>query len=247
MADQLEQQLKLALDEFLLQELAKIPGELELSARQFFSRRFEHKMKHLLRHAPVDKPQDADNSRGEEAAAPVRFFTKGKKRFLIAAIILALLASIMSFSAAREAVISFFVHIYEKFSVIVFESAPETDTSSTFSSSEQDARSFLPTWVPPGYVQQGELTISKPMVSITYVNSQGGIIIVDCTYASALQMKIDTENATTENIYIRNSLGIYLSNKGHQSLFWKEGSYVYSLFGTITKEELLKMADSINR
>jgi hypothetical protein len=247
MAAQLEKQLKIALDEFLLQELAKIPGEMELSARQFFSRRFEHKMSRLLRHTPNEKPRIADGSRDEETVATVRFFTKGKKRLLIAAIILALLTSIMSISAAREAVISFFVHIYEEFSVIVFNETTGSEPYSTFSPSVEEAWHKLPTWTPPGYVQEGEISLSHSLISVTYKNDSNGVIIVDCFANSTLQIQINTEGVTTEEVYIGNNKGLYYSNKGYQTLIWKEHSNVYSIYGTINKTDLVNMAKSINR
>jgi hypothetical protein len=245
--DQLNLQLKFAIHDYLMKDLAKLPDESELAAIQFFSARFEKRMWRLIKKMLVAEANRQSPEIANPSFSRIRSLSHAKKRLLLAAIILAVLISIMSITAAREAVIGFFVEIFEKYSIISFPAEPNQPISTTLPSNEDDIRDILPTVLPDGY-SLDDIQVSVESIFATYSNAtKGDVLVFERILFENLKMQIDTESITTNEISIGQIHGLFYSNKGVQHLIWREGPFAYIISGKITKNELVKMADSTNR
>jgi hypothetical protein len=246
MAMNADEQLMLALDDYLVQSLANLPSESELAASQSFSCRFERRMRRLVRLAEKKAEQTRLAAKTDLPDTRLRSFSTTKKRLLLVAVILALLLSVMSITAAREAVIGFLVEIYEKFSTVVFKPVPGMANPGTLPLSAEDSQKMLPTALPEGYTQ-ADVQIYDQLIRVIYISYDGNNLILELILSANKQMQIDTEGVSAEDVQVRQTDGLYYSNKGHQTLIWQEGPYAYVISGIITKNELLNMAESINR
>jgi hypothetical protein len=237
--------LKSALDHYLLQSISGFPNEQELALKQSFSIDFENRMQRLIRKAEVTELSLSSVSRIDHQASNKRWSPSSRKRFVLAAILLAILISVFSVSVARESVFDFFVKIYETFSTIVFhKDANQTVPPTTDSISPQEGTAaMVPTILPTGYKQVDQLTASGFM-QIVYANSVGDELIFERQLSDHFQMMVDTERITVEHVQIRQAQGLFYANKGMQTLIWQEGSFAYSIFGKITKDELMFIANS---
>lgn len=165
------------------------------------------------------------------------FFNTVAKRVacIIAALIIATVSTALSVDALRNGVKNFFVEAYEKFSTVFFQkdsSAP--DTIEVY---------YAPSYVPESY-KLTEIKKENSFNRIKYINKDGREIVYKQTIAS-YKVNIDTEGEKSEEI----GNGFYIcQNKFQQQMyFWSDGKYEFALYdyGDISKEELLKMADSI--
>jgi hypothetical protein len=163
---------------------------------------------------------------------------------LAAAIIMAILISLFSITAAREAVFSFFVQVYEKFSTIVFNRDPaETTPTPAPSAGIDDIDALLPTFIPEGYKLSDKL-VTEVFSHIVYSNASGNSIVISKQVYNHTQYIIDTENVQAVGIEINGFEGVYYNNKEILTIIWQNGSHVYMIAGNIDKETLIKMAES---
>lgn len=234
--------LKMALDDYLLQSIASLPAESELARLQSFSKNFEQRMKRLIRKAAIIEKTQQPRLNERPVSRP-RSSSLKKKRLLLAAVILAILVSAMSVTAAREAVLGFLVRVYETFTSLVFDEGRDSQTPTTQNGS--DPANKLPTRIPDGYAQADQL-LTDGFRQIIYVNPAGEELIFECQAAANLQVLVDTENVAVEELNVSQSRGLYYSNKGVQNLIWQDGAYVFTISGKISKSELLFMAESTN-
>ena len=62
-----------------------------------------------------------------------------------------------------------------------------------------------------------------------------------------MEVYFDTENFVSEKIVDNNVIYIYCQgNENISNLIWTKNDYVYRVSGTLTKEELLKIAKNVN-
>lgn len=214
-----------------------MPPEKQLSAQYNFSVSFENRMRPLLRKAR--KQQARQQAREEADQQVLARHSNGalRKKLVLVAIVLAILAATLSITAARDAVWSFIVHTYEKYSGIIFETQDPGETAEpTDSLSPEDVK------VPAGYTENRRLQ-SDYYLLVIYTNAAGDELHFEKTANEALQMTIDTEGVQVHEITVRGYVGLYYSTKGYQTVIWQEGYYVYVLFGKLTKEELINMVE----
>lgn len=58
-------------------------------------------------------------------------------------------------------------------------------------------------------------------------------------------VQANTENIEYENLLVNNYSAIYFSNKGTNTIIVSGETYIFTVDGTVEKEELLKIAESI--
>lgn len=231
--------LKIALETLANHNLSRIPADETLVATQQFSAGFEGKMQALILQAG-----QRDTDEAGRRTPPVHLRLHSRKRLLAAAIVLAILISLFSITAAREAVFSFFVQVYEKFSTVIFNRDPAGTTQSTTPPAGADTiDTLLPTFIPDGY-QLSDQLVTKQFANIDYKNHHGDLIVLTIQHLEMTQLMIDTEGVLQERVKIVQYEGIYYSNKGTQTVIWQNGPHVYMLTGTLDKEFLIKMAES---
>ena len=242
------QQLKMATDDYLLHILDGLPSEDELASRLSFSAAFKRRMRRLLRKARKMEAARRTADFADPVYSKNRSLSLKRKRLVLVAIILSIFVSVLSIASAREAVFSFFIRIYDTFTEIIFnrdiDQQPET-TAVLPTSSENDA-AMVPTVLPEGYQKASQLEDSD-WLQIIYTNLAGDELILDRQLSDTRQLIIDTEGVQIEEIQINNIKGFFYTNKNVQNLVWQEGPYIFMIFGKTTKEDLLNMAESINR
>ena len=265
-----QQKIKAITDAYLDSLLVDRPSEDELASQQVLSDRFLRRMNRLVRKArrqQTKKDQVDARSAGARsmtttetptatttgtpagattatpAEQPIRLNSRLKKRLLVAVIILTILASAVGVSASREVIVGFIVSVFERFSTIVFNTPTETTDSRQDPSDSNDLWSREPSVIPAGY-HQTEQSLVINSWQIIYANEAGQEIIYAQMEKSTLQMIIDTEGTQIEEMTVKGYKAIYYANKGMHNVIWEDDRYAYTISGIITKDEIIRMANS---
>lgn len=170
------------------------------------------------------------------------FNTVGKR---VAAIILAVILSFatitFSVKALREPVIRFIVETFEKFSNVVFVN----DKSEEDIIVDAQFEIIIPEYIPEGYTRDSEINydIGYQVAYVSQDNLNNIIYMQMLNNESAVQA--NTENIEYENLLVNNYSAIYFSNKGTNTIIVSGETYIFTVDGTVEKEELLKIAESI--
>lgn len=209
-------------EQYLLEHIPLTPDPLHV-----FSKRFERKMKVLIRR--------------ERRSPFMKSFVLQSKRaavFLLASALIAFTA-IMSVEALRVRFFRMVQEIYEKYSTISYEPVGENSVAS------QTFVEYEPTYIPDGFqlVRERVYSHSKHM---TFRNSQSGGFLFMQSFLDVATVDFDTEHVSLEPIQINGMDGYYLPNPSLKSIFWDDGVYYFEVSGYLDKKELLKIAESIN-
>lgn len=215
-----------ALDLYCIEYCKTLPTDEELS-HITFSEEFEKKMQKLINR--------------QKKFYFTWFNTVGKR---VAAIILVILLSFatitFSVKALREPVIRFFVETFEKFSNVIFvNEKSEQDIIVDFTFEK-----VIPTYFPEGYEFESDFEFDDAYQA-TYANSSNSVIIYSQQINADLILQANTENVTYQDITINDYPAIYYFNKGTGTVILSDEKYVFTVEGTIEKEELIKIAESI--
>lgn len=242
------QQLRIATDEYLLHILDGLPSEDELAAQLSFSASFKRKIRRLLRRAQKMEAARRTADPAESVNTSKRVYSIRKKRLLLVAIILSIFVSVMSIASARETLFGFFVRIYNTFTEIIFDRNLDqpSDTTQALPTGSENDENWVPTLLPEGYKKVDQLEAGG-IFQITYANPAGDELVFERQVSDTRQLIIDTEGIQTEKVQINQYDGFFYANKNVKNLIWQEGTYIFSIIGEITKEELLNMADCIYR
>ncbi len=236
--------LKQAADAYLHSLLRGLPTEESLAESLVLSQRFEHRMQRLILKAR--RLESRRKSRQARSNQPkTRQNLRDRKRLVAIMIIVMILASAFSVSASREAILGFVIQVYEKFSTITFDQPAQSDAASSSPVQSSDIADHFPKYLPEGYKVAEQMTLIG-FVQIIYANESGRELIFIKQDKSGLQIGIDTEGIQTETVEVNLSQGIFYANKGQSNLIWSDERFAYSIIGILTKEELIKMASSIN-
>jgi hypothetical protein len=236
-----DQHLKTALDEYLLRQIAELPGENELAALLPLSARFDRRMGRLIRRARKQEALANQRSAAPLGSAGRR---RARRRLIAVAVILALLASLMSIAAAREAVFRFVVSVYEKYSEIIFPQQTGTSASDPLPTLGENIEDIMPQELPGGYEQKSLLTTTD-YVCIVYTSAVGQDVIFERITSEALRILIDTEGTKSEYVHINGREAIFHSKNQLQSIIWQDGRYAYIISGSISKEALVGIIESL--
>lgn len=99
-----------------------------------------------------------------------------------------------------------------------------------------------------GYVPMGfELTdrIETSKCNVLYFERGEEYFFFDMQTIK-VDMTIDTENAVLENVTVKGHEGIYSAKENANILLWHDDYNVYTVSGSISKEEAMKIAESAN-
>lgn len=105
---------------------------------------------------------------------------------------------------------------------------------------------YLPTYIPKGFSPSITEDTSK-MINIHYSNTVGDTVIFSQYKEIGTDLKIDTQDADTEVIIIQGEEGILAEKDGDNSIVWHNHESAFIIRSTIDKEELIKMAESIEK
>lgn len=160
----------------------------------------------------------------------------GRKIAVCFAVIVTLaLVACAAIEPLRERVADAFVTWYEKWNGIVYET------------SETTGEPLLPTYVPDGY----EITyydVTDELAVIEYVNNKNSFAFMRTKNYHDKESFVDNEKCVMEEIEWRDGKAIYFKPiyEGVQhSMMWEEGGYVYIIDSSVSKEELIKFAESV--
>ena len=203
--------------------MSLIPPEEELDHK--FSRRFERKMKKLMKYERRS-PKERTVYRGMKLAFAA-----------LAVGVLSAFGSAMSVKAYRFRIIEFFVEVF-------------TDlTSYSIQEERPDGEEIVP--VEPGYVPKGfvqnSCVVNDSRYRIKYENESGNLIYYEQMVMSAVGYFVDTEKTVGEETMVGKLKVSIVKEQGTCTLYWKDGMYAYSIIGSgnVATEELLKIARSV--
>ena len=217
--------LRRAFEEYVGVQDALLPDE-EALACVTFSERFEERMRRMIRR--------------QRYGYYVLFGTVARRvaSVLIALLIAATVATV-SVEALRKPVAQFFAEVFEKFTMIFV-------TDETPASQIDEMKLHAPTYVPEGYEIESEVELDG-VYRIVYVNSERERIKYVQCYESDFSMNIDTEEVDYSEILISGKHGITYTNKEvSYVIFWND-SWRYTLSGTTSVEELIKIVESVKK
>jgi len=188
-----------------------------------FSDKFQKRMKKLIK-----------QSKKKETSVRTVFLPKRIAVLIISIFIL--LASSMSVSAVRRGVFEFIFYVYEKYTEIIFDhSKPITKGEFT---------PFTPSYIPEGFTI--DLEDLDGSVYLEYIKNDD-YIIYEQKYKEDVASHINTEGVEVEKTEVNGQPAIYYSNYGVQNLIWHDELYMYSISSTLNKEEVFRIAMSIQQ
>lgn len=214
--------LRAAFDLYVRRQDALLPTEEELSSVTL-SPEFHARMAKLL----------ALRKRGYYRM----FGTWGRRvASILIAVLLVLTTATVSVKAWREAATQFFTKVYEKY------------TQVWFADEEQDAPKVAfekrtPSYIPEGYVVEKE-ELSSVACRITYTNNSNERLVYRQWHGNNV-LVVDTENSQFYNVSVGSYRGIAYTNKEVTTIAFTDEEYVYTISGTLTKTELMKIGESI--
>ena len=159
-----------------------------------------------------------------------RFTTKTVKVMLVAAVLTALLLTAFVIPSSREYIIDNF-EIFSRYKI--------TENNKNSVSGE-----ITVGYIPEGFELVNEQSSSK-IIIYNYVDSKGQIIDI-IKSSSSIEVDFDTENIRFEDEIINDKKYTYyldVNNSGY--IVWNENDYVYQIHSAISKDELLKIAETV--
>lgn len=157
------------------------------------------------------------------------FTTKTIKVLLVAAVLCALLLTAFVVPSSRKYIIDNF------------------DVFSRYKITENNKNSVNGE-ITVGYIPDGfELTnenISSNLIANDYTN--GNDLITVSKFSSSIKVEFDTETGSIENIENNGQIYIfYVDKNNYNYLVWNKNDYIYQINGAISKDELLKIAETV--
>ena len=208
--------------------LSTLPNDADIPEHKF-SRRFERKMKRLIR---------------EQRRSPrTNKIICGLRR--VAAIILAVgilsFSGLMTVEAYREKVIEVVVQVFHELTDYRFVS----EASDTAQSVELPEITFQ--YIPDG-MEKTEDIIRGRSRNLRYEAMDGSFFELTQTFIiedSSYEIVLDTEDADTEEFYIGDSEAISNTKNGVTTILWTKDHVFYTLFGSIDQADLKIIAEKI--
>ncbi len=163
--------------------------------------------------------------------------TVGKRvAIIIAAIIITLTATTFGVKAIRETVIEFITETFEKFTKVTVES-DELDE-------QAEIVKTAPTYIPEGYALESENFLDVAYKT-AYKNQDDNFIDYIQKFGYGTINNLDTEDIEYEKININSFEGIKYNKNGVNKVVFADETYMYTIYGQVSFEELIKMAESI--
>lgn len=159
-----------------------------------------------------------------------RFTTKTIKVMLIAATLSALLLTAFVIPSSREFIIDNF-DIFSRYKL--------TESNNNAVNGE-----ITVGYIPEGFKLTNEQESARAIIN-DYIDLNGGFITIT-KYSSSIEVDFDTETRNTENISVNSQIyTFYVDENNYNYLVWNKNDYVYHIDGTLPKEELLKIAETV--
>ena len=165
---------------------------------------------------------------------------QSKRAAIILLIIIAGISTlIFTVEAIRVRVFNFFIERNERYTEIRIEEENNIKTP------ELDWENYYqPTYMPEGYYFESEEDGGLIKI-LNYSDGKNQIIITQTNNSAGIQ--IDTEDATTEKININGNEGFLIIKEDRSMIFWHNEERSFTITGNIKKEEIIKIAESIEK
>lgn len=189
-----------------------------------FSRRYRRKMERLCREAEREGPRLQSGRHWSTRAA------------------VALLAAVLGTTVAMAAVYHFrMVRVdHKKYSNIHYEQVEDGYVPGEFVA-------YHITYIPEGFTQTQDRTTGTEHQE-TYVNVEGKGIRLRQLRIDIADLDIDTEKVKPVEILLNGTQRVwYLGNQSIKTIYWDDGVYFFSVSGHVSKEELVKIAESVSK
>ena len=215
---------------------AKFFNEAELGSITF-SEEFEHNMQLLI---------------NSQKKSKVKLLSTHKKRIvcLIAAILLLLATAGFGVTAIRKRQHHFIINKYDKYSDVIV--ATEKPQGTTHKQEIYLEYIMLPTYIPEGYKLYSADEDALMGYFIEYRAGKYESVHLEQSIVGAGNPLIDTEDAYVEDITVNGFEGIYVDKcyagkYYNKTIVWSDGQHQYILSGSITRDQIFKMAKSLKR
>ncbi len=164
--------------------------------------------------------------------------TVGKRvAIIVLAIIISFTATTFGVKGIREAVIEFITETFERFTRITVQNEEPISPQVEFVKNP-------PQYVPNGYTVESEMDLGG-FYQINYNNEENNPIVFYQEFYYKNHSNINTENVDYEKILINSYEGIFYKNNGLNSVVFANETYLYRIYGQVSREELIKIAESI--
>ena len=196
---------------------------------------FERRMKKLIaEHERNEKIKHLKNK-------TVRYLPKAAIFFFV--LIGSLTLAITSVDALRVKVLNIIVDIQDQYTSIRMEDEdPLSNTSQLDNQIPPDWNGYVPNYVPEGF--KVVKTEEDPVgYIIHYTNGAGKFIRFNQIIRTNTDLRIDTENANTQDITIKGNDALFVEKQGLISIVW-EDEYLFYIVGEAEEDEMIKMAES---
>lgn len=158
------------------------------------------------------------------------FTTQTIKVMLVAAVLTTLLLTAFVIPSSREFIIDNF-EIFSRYKLT------EHNNNSVNGEISVD-------YIPDGFELTNKQGSSK-IITYDYTNSDGAIIMIT-KFSSSIKVEFDTETGNIEKINNDGQTYIfYIDKNNYNYLVWNEYDYVYQISGITSKDELLKIAETV--
>lgn len=192
-----------------------------------FSPEFERKMKQLIKRQRKPYYSITNSS--------IKKITLG----FVAAVIFSM-TMVMSVSALREGLFDMVQQVFEKFSIVTYQSKEVSPNM------DKPFVEYELTKLPEGYVLTEENVVEGMKIKDSeYSNGINSILFYQYHIETA-DFMINTEGVNLEELFVNNRTLHYYSNLGIQTVFWNNGEYSFNISGEIDKETLLDLVNHTN-
>ena len=158
------------------------------------------------------------------------FTTKTIKVMLVAAVLCALLLTAFVIPSSRE-------YIIDNFDIFSRYKITENNNNSVNGK-------ITVGYIPDGF-ELSDKQISSKNITYNYINSNG-ITITFIKSSSGNEVDFDTEMGIAESVKIGEQTYTYfLDSNNFCNLVWNKNDYVYQLHSSVSKDELLKIAETV--
>lgn len=185
--------------------------------------------------------QEVGQGKGKAISLSPTFKAPMKK--LARRIAIAAIVAIMSFSTMmvanaefREIVVSWLVETFEKYSIFELKS----DDVQTI----QTLQKYTPHYIPTQFELRG--TITQPSLILYEYRDLNDETLTILMSLSDTRIYVDTEGVDLENLEIENVSAYYFEKDAVQHLAFERDGYYFMVYGSVGKEELIKIAVDIN-
>lgn len=167
--------------------------------------------------------------------------TVGKRvAVIILAILICFTTVTFSVKALREPFVSFIVETFERYTNVIFVSDKYANDKI------EHFKKITPKYIPEGYVKDSEVD-GAGFCQVMYFNLDGlNYILYTQNINDATTIQANTQGVEYDNIYINDYEGIIYSNKGVSTIIFGTEQYAISIDTTLPREELIKIAESID-